>query len=59
MRGRESGVFSARGRRHREVLMTTAGDIMHRECQWIPPTMNWTAAAKMMREINVGALPSE
>ncbi|MDX3310187.1 CBS domain-containing protein [Streptomyces sp. NPDC054884] len=37
--------------------MTTAGDIMHRGAQWIPAHQTLDHAARLMRELNVGALP--
>jgi CBS domain-containing protein len=37
--------------------MTTAGDIMHRGAQWIPARETLDRAARLMRELNVGALP--
>jgi CBS domain-containing protein len=37
--------------------MTTARDIMTRDCQCVPETANMADAARMMRELDVGALP--
>lgn len=37
--------------------MTTASEIMHRGARWIPETETIEAAAQLMREQDVGALP--
>jgi CBS domain-containing protein len=37
--------------------MTTAADIMHPGAQWIPATETLDRAARLMRQLDVGALP--
>jgi CBS domain-containing protein len=51
------GATVPRRHRHREVPMTTAGDIMHRGAQWIPAHETLDRAAQLMRQLDVGALP--
>lgn len=37
--------------------MTTAADIMHRDVEWVPASASLVTVARMMRDLNVGALP--